>query len=69
MNTPASAVAAPLPSFARAVALALLAITAVGAAQLWQHHSATAPADAAVTPVDDSQPLAPAPMAIDMWRV
>ena len=69
MNTLASAVAAPLPSFARAAAFAILAIAAVGAAQLWQHRSAAAPADAATTLIDAEQPLAPAPMAIDMWRV
>jgi hypothetical protein len=69
MNTLISAVAAPLPSFARAAAFAVLAIAAVGAAQLWQHRSAAAPVDAAITPIDAGLPLAPAPMAVDMWRV
>jgi hypothetical protein len=69
MNTLVSAVAAPLPSFARAAAFAILAIAAIGAAQLWQHRSAAAPADVATPPIDAGQPLAPAPMAIDMWRL
>jgi hypothetical protein len=69
MNTLASTVAAPLPVFVRAAVFAILAIAAIGAAQLWQHRSAAAPADAATAPIDATQPLAPAPMAVDMWRV
>ena len=69
MNTFASAVAVPLPTFARAAAFAILAIAAIGAAQLWQHRSAAAPADATAASIDAAEPLAPAPMAVDMWRV
>lgn len=68
MNCLVPTVAAPLPAFARAAAFAVLAIAAIGAAQLWQHR-ATAPADAVAAPIDAAQPLALAPSAVDMWRL
>ncbi len=67
MNTLVSAVAAPLPAFARAAAFAVLAIAAIGAAQFWQH-KATVDAPAAIQ-IDATQPLVAAPSAADMWRV
>jgi len=67
MNTMISAAASPLPAFARAAVFAVLAIAAVGAAQLLQHRPE--PAAPAVATIDAAQPLAPAPSAVDMWRV
>lgn len=67
MNTLVSAVAAPLPAFARAAGFAVLAIAAIGAAQLWQHKTTV---DAPVpVQIDATQPLSAAPSAVDMWRV
>jgi len=69
MNTLVSAVAAPLPSFARAAGFAVLAIAAVAAAQLWQH-KATADVQApAAVQIDQTQPLVAAPSTADMWRL
>ncbi len=67
MNLMISAAAAPLPAFARAAVFAVLAIAIVGAAQLLQHRPG--PAAPATTAIDAAQPLAPAPSAVDMWRV
>jgi hypothetical protein len=66
MNMMISAMAAPLPGFARAALFALLAIAAVGGAQLW-HHASVDPSTPAVTS-HLAQPLAAAPSPADMWR-
>ena len=68
MNHVMSAVATPLPAFARAAAFALLAIAAVGAVQLWQHGPAADPVAPAASTIDQAQPLVAAPSAVDMWR-
>jgi hypothetical protein len=67
MNTLVSAVAAPLPSFVRAAAFAVLALAAVGATQLWQHTGAV---DVVAQPagIDATEPLAASPSPVDMWR-
>jgi len=64
-----STVAAPLPAVARAAAFAVLAIAAIGAAQLWQHRAAADLTPPTTVSIDAAQPLALAPSAIDMWRV
>lgn len=69
MNTLVSAVAAPLPSFARAAAFAILAIAVIGAVQLWRHHATADVSAPAASLIDASQPLVAAPSAIDMWRI
>lgn len=69
MNTFVSAVAAPLPSFARAAAFAVLAIGAIGAAQLWQHRAAAGLPAPAAPSVETAEPLALAPSPVDMWRL
>lgn len=69
MHTVMSAVSAPLPSFARAAAFAVLAIAAIGMVQLWHHAASAGLSEPAVTVIDAGQPLAPAPMSVDMWRV
>lgn len=69
MNTLVSAVAAPLPSFARAAGFAVLAIAAVGAAQLWQHRTTAETRAPALLQIDQTQPLVAAPSTIDMWNI
>ncbi|MDB5360473.1 MAG: hypothetical protein JWO51_1770 [Rhodospirillales bacterium] len=68
MNTLVSAVAAPLPSFVRAAAFAVLAVAAVGTAELWQHKASADVAAPAAAAIDATQPLAAAPSTVDMWR-
>ena len=68
MHTVMSPATAPLPTFARAAAFAALAIAAVGTIELWHHGAAEASGPALAT-VDATQPLAPAPMSVDMWHL
>lgn len=67
MNTLVSAVAAPLPSFVRAAAFAVLTLAAVGAAELWQHKASADVATPAAS-IDATQPLTASPSTVDMWR-
>jgi hypothetical protein len=69
MSTLISAVAAPLPRLVHAAGFAILAMVAVGAAQIWQHGSNADLVSPAATPIDAAQPLDAAPSAVDMWRV
>jgi hypothetical protein len=69
MNCLVSAAVAPSPSIVRAAVFAVLAMGAIGAAQLWQHSAAHDQPGPAAGLIDATQPLAPAPSSIDMWRV
>ena len=68
MHIVMSAVSAPLPAFARAAAFAVLAMAAIGTVQLWHHAASANLSEPAATAIDAAQPLAPAPMSVDMWR-
>ncbi|HEV2675181.1 MAG TPA: hypothetical protein VGV37_11625 [Aliidongia sp.] len=69
MSTMISAVAAPLPAFARAAAFAVLAIAMIGMAELWHRGVAADPAEPAPVATEAAQPLVMAPTAADMWHL